>query len=741
MMPAPLVERCLRSLRSPRLLAVVAAAVAWCGPDVALARAESAAERAAALRQAGQFAEAIDILREEKASIIRADGEQSLLLLPVEDLTAEILIDQGSVDEAAKILDGTISVRKRLAAAGVGGYDKELGAALLSRVRLLVAAKRLPDAVTAAREALTAYDTAAGPRSGEVATARTAVRDTVDALERFLGPGDDATIAARDGAATTFASLGMYADAIDQRRRILDCLAARGTVDPSTSLSATEQLGRLMMVAGRADEAIPVLKESTSAGSLTATRLLGELQVAADQFIAADASFTGVLEALRATERVPTCGSSSDRLRRMLIGMRRGTSQPPADELAQELRILAKPTPDERLAAIEGLVVAGDIFLARREPAAVIEQLTRALSTASAVKPPPAAWVADISGRLAAAHLALGDTAAALKLGEPALKAAEKELGPGDARTSTLRLVLADALRQGEQADKGLDLLDKALDRDLPRPDYGWEQAAVSICDRLATGERGMDLPDRYVAARVRQFGEGHPHVGRAWNLFGAARLAAGDWAAAVDRLSRAVPVLQAGLGDDHPEVAASQTLLAHAQRAAGAPGQAAETASRAVTAWERIAGPNHPGTLAAAEVLVAARLQGGDTTGVEELLKRLIVAETNPDPVRRSAHLVRFATLTSSRDEAAARECLQTALALPCWDSAMPTRAGERQRLAFTAARAAYAFKTLGDPTRSEDALRRARSLALKLDDSRRLLETLEKLAADGAEPAVAGT
>ncbi len=740
----------MRRSRPGGVISLIAAAIlAWGGPGAQWGRAETAVERADVLRQSRQFEEALDILREERASIIRADGEESLLLLPLDDLKAEILIDQGAIEEATAILDKTIAIRQRLATAGAEGFGKELAASLAARVRLLTVAKRLPDAVVAARQALIASDGAAGPQSEAVAKARTTLLETVDALERFLGPGDGATITARDDAATTLASLGMFADAIGQRRRILDCLTASAAADATARLTAREQLARLMLVAGRADEAIPLIATSitgtASADGLQSGRLLGELQLAADQLIAADASFQAVLEALRATERVPTCGSSADRLRGMLVGIRRGalprSGQDLAQELTLELRLLARPTPDERLAAIDGLVVAGDILRARRDPTAAVEQFSRALATAAALKPPPAPQVADVSARVAAAHLAAGDVAAALKVAESALTAAERDLGPGDARVCTLRLVLADALRRSDQADKALDLLDKTLDRDLPRPDHAWEQAAVTICDSLATGERGAALPERYIAVRARQFGESHPHVGRARSLFGAARLAAGDWPAAVDHLTRSIPLLQASLGDDHPEVAAGLTLLAHAQQAQGEPAVAADTAARAVASWERIAGPTHPGTLAAVEVLAAARLRHGQTDGVEELLKRLSDAELNPDPVRRAGHLVRLAALASGHDQAAARGYLQAALTLPCWDAELPTETAGRLRLAFTAARAAHTLTILGDPTRSEDALRRARSLALKLENSRQLLERLEKLAADGTEPTATGT
>jgi tetratricopeptide (TPR) repeat protein len=735
----------LERLRARSLVARVLTAIvlAWSATAASSSHAQTAIEKATALREAGQFDEALGVLRAERAEIERVDKDDWPRLLPVDDLTTEILIDQGAVEAAETLLTKNIALRQRLVDTGLQRYGVELGTSLLVRVRLLTVAKRLPDAVAAARQALTVCDRAVGPQSREAEQARQALTTAVDALDAFLGPDDEATLAARDGAATTFASLGLFANAIEQRRRILASLMASGAKETDVA-GATERLCRLMMLAGRADEAIPILKKSLVATpsvsapiTVAGTRLLGQLSLAADQLTAADASFKAVLEATRATERVPTCASSGDRCRRILIASRRGIPATSPDELGQELKILAKPTPEERISAADGLAVAGGILLSRGEAAAAVEQLARALGMAAALKPPAPELVAELTARLVAAHLAAGDPTAALKIGEPAVAVAERELGAGDARVSFLRVLLADALRRSDQVKKAEAMIDEALTRDLPRPDCGWEEAVVSICDRLATGDGRAELRDRYVAARARQFGDEHPHVGMAWSLFGAARLAAADWSSAVDYLSRAIAVQQATLGVEHPEVAATMALLAHAERASGNPAQAAETAARAVAAWERIAGPNHPGTLAAADVLVSARLQAGDMTGVEELLTRLSDAESNSDPVLRAGHLVRLAGITIRKDKAAAQAHLKTAMTLPCWEPDAVSRAADRQRLAFTAARAAFIYKLLGEPTASEDSLRKARSLALKAENSRQLLEQLEKLAADGVDPA----
>jgi len=265
---------------------------------------------------------------------------------------------------------------------------------------------------------------------------------------------------------------------------------------------------------------------------------------------------------------------------------------------------------------------------------------------------------------------------------------------------------------------------------------------ATAAYDRLAAaapppadGQR--DLRERYLSARADQFGDRHPHLAAASGLFGAARLAAGDWGKAVDFFSRSLDVARASLGGEHPDVAAGLVLLAHAQRAAGDSERAVKTAEQGLAAWERIAGPDHPGTLSAAEVLVAARMQARQPEGVAELLERLSAADSIDDPARRAAHLVRLAELTAGRDKPRAKTLLQEAMQLPCWQAEAGVDQAGRRRLAFTAALAAHAFTTVGDTAAATDALRRARGLALQAENPKPLLDRVELLATRGDQQA----
>ena len=272
-----------------------------------------------------------------------------------------------------------------------------------------------------------------------------------------------------------------------------------------------------------------------------------------------------------------------------------------------------------------------------------------------------------------------------------------------------------------------------ACGRGLPRPDDTWEAMATGICDRVAAADGVSELREQYLAARARQFGANHAHVVSACGLFGAARLAAGDWAAAADFFQRA---LDLDSNDESPETAANLVLLARACQAAGEPTRALETAQRGLAAWEKVAGADHLGTLDAVDALVSAKLQAGDAEGITELLERLCATDAIDDPSRRAAHLVRLADLTVAQDKHRALDLLRKALQLPCWQDGFDRGAAASQRLAFTAALAAHAATAAGDSTTATQLLQRARRLVMESEDSTALLQRIERVAARGGRP-----
>lgn len=697
-------------------------------------------EQAAALRAEGRFDEALDTLRTESRAIKAAGGEDAPGLLAINDLAAEILIDNGDLTTAAALLEKTILAREQLVAAGGAEQAVALGASFLSRARLETTAKRLPAALAAARRALLILDGASPRDDAALARAQTALQTATDVLDEMVGAGSDASLEARDEVAAVLTSLGMIPEAIAQRQKILAGLMQQRQVDATAVLQATERLGRLMMVNGRAEEAIPIVEttlptlgEATTPQAMAAHRLLGELYLAAGKLALAEASFAHVLEAVQKNAKPSPFVLASDRLRSLLVALRQGNVGRLPDWFDAAQKLLARPGSADMTAAMPGLVLAATVKQGVGDPAGAAELLGRDLTLAGTMKPPDAGLIAEFSGRLAAAQVAAGNVAGARKTAEPALPVAEGAVGPGSAQAGFLRMALADALARGGEQREAVALVTKACGRGLPRPDDTWEAMATGICDRLAADSGTSDLREQYLAARARQFGANHPHVVSACGLFGAARLAAGDWPAAADFFQRALDI---DASDESPETAANLVLLARACQAAGEPTRAVETAQRGLAAWEKVAGADHPGTLDAVDALVSAKLQAGDAEGLTELLERLCATDAIDDPSRRAAHLVRLADLTVAHDKSRAQDLLRKATQLPCWQDGFARNAAASQRLAFTAALAAHVSTAAGDSTTATHMLQRARRLVIDAEDSTALLERIERVAAHGGRP-----
>lgn len=728
--------------RSSLRFAVLLAAVLGTGSAGRPAVAESALDTATALRAAGKPDEALDVLREESRELKKKQGDDSPSLLPLNDLAADILIDTGELETARTLLGKTIAARQKLIVDGKRDQASALGASFLALTRLESTAKRVPESIAAARQAIVVFDGAPERDDATVARAAETLSDAVGTLDTLLGARAEETRRARADAATTFASLGMFSEAIDQRRQILAGVLAGDEAAGGDVRNATDQLARVMMVAGRAIEALPIVEASLDAigpdhpqDTIALRRLLGEAQLASDRLVLAEGSFARVLEATQAERKTSPVVVAADRLRCLLVALRRGLVERLPEWFGQEVKVVFRPPVEERAEGLAGLILAGEVHDAVKQPQATVEVLGRAVEIARSAKAPDAVWVADLSGRLAAAHLAAGNVAAARKTLDQALPEAVQAVGAGDARVGCLRILLADVLDRQGARDKAVAAAAEALVRGLPRPDEAWEESATTLYDRLAATDGHGDLRERFLAARARQFGADHPHVASACGLFGAARLAAGDWQAAVDFFTRAADIQRSSLGDAHPEVAASTVLLAHAERAAGDPKRAVETAARGLAIWERVAGADHPGTLSAVDVLVAAKLDAADTAGVAELLERLCAA-AGDDPARRAAHLVRLADITAPRDTQKARNLLEQAMQLPCWD-APAIGQNLRWRLALTAALAAHASQAAGDAAGATAALQQARKLALQeSDDPKALLDRVDAIAARGDRP-----
>jgi tetratricopeptide (TPR) repeat protein len=564
---------------------------------------------------------------------------------------------------------------------------------------------------------------------------------------------------ARAKAAEVFERLGRFDQAIAQRKGILASATARG--DKATIDEAADRLGRLMAMAGRATEAIPLL-ESAPSSTGSRLRLLGDLQLAAGHLLAADASFAAALEAEEAQSKPLPTVIVADRLARLLIDIRRSKVHAAPEWFATTVAPIEKITQPE---AARALMAASDVLLALGKPFDAVKPLTAAaanarkqIASAARARPtkrgkPPAPakpgqpgkpvapvarakttpLVTDVVSRLAAVHLAVGEPAAALEIAKPELDAAAETFGSGHGLTSLVRVMVAGGASGTDDRETAASVASQALAFGLPRPNDAWEESLVAVYDRLGSTEGHPDWRGDFVAARVRQFGETHRHVATAWSLFGAARLAAGDWPAAAECFAKARDVQRASLGESHPELAGTLAMLAHAQRAGGDAAAAADTAAEAVSILEKSVGLKHPATLEAADVLVAARLEAGVHDGVADLLERLCTADAMAAPVRRAYHLTRWAEVTAPHDKAAARTRVQNSMALPCWNPDVPLTTFQQRQLADTAAYAARVYRMLGDDAAAQTILLRARSIALRLDTSGSLLGRIDRLATPG--------
>jgi tetratricopeptide (TPR) repeat protein len=697
-------------------------------------------ERAAALRADGRLDEALEVLRTASREVKKASGEDSLQLLPINDLAAAILVEKGDLETAEPLITKVIGVRQRLVDAGRGAYSPELAASLMTLVQLQTKAKRFADAASTARRALLLQDKTDGPTNPATGAIRLSLESTLESLDDFIGFTDKTAIDAHEAAATTFVSMGLLGPAVEQRRKVLAGTRGRGDAAAPESLAAAERLCRLMMTAGFAAEAIPIAEDAAKRAATASApiptsglRLVGELQLATGQLTAADASFKAVVESSLATKGLSPIASAIDRLRRLLIDVQRGRAGSLPPWLDQDVRLLTSAPLAERESAAAALTIAAEIYSARGEHARAAEQLNRAAAHAASVKAPSAGTIADLRGRLAAAQIAAGTPAAAIETAKAALANGESSLGPGDPAVSFLRIMLADALRRQGDNEAARKLVLAALERELARPDDDRERLVVGAIDELAAASPDGLLRSLFMESRVRQFGEEHRHVAMAWRQFAAARMAAGDWAAATEFLTRALAGFQDSLGDDHAEVAATRTLLARAELAGGDAARGMATARQGLDAWELLAGSDHPATLATVEVLALGSLQAGEPATAEPLLERLCAHAAAFSDARQFDHLVRLATVLLPHDRDRANTCLQRATALPCWLPDANVAPADGPLIALSAARAAHAFKQLDQPDRAAETLQKARSLATTSGGAAALLDRVESLAERG--------
>lgn len=702
---------------------------------------ELALEKARTLRAEGKAEEALDVLRVATREVKKAAGETTPLLLPIYEAAADLLIDTEELEKADALLEKALALHRDLLAAGTGGDQAGYGRTLLVEARLHQVEGRLERALASAKEALLVLDAHAGGTAPDTLRAGETFQRAVAAFAELLGPDHEATVAARGTAADVEESLGRLPEAIAVRGKAVAALRTRLGPDAPATRSETERLNRLLLAAGRAADAIETQQATVAAGADGPTaaadlRLLGDLLLAVERFSEAEAAWQKALATDRATLGDTHPLTLLDRLAIMRIGLRSGRGEPAPEPLLECVTGLLPGGAGDAAApeAVAGLLVAADVLagLGDDERSRVCGlQARRAAEAHGEIGEPErvAALVAAARTRSAAPGSAARDGL------ESAVRAADERLGAGHPATHAAVLALAEAALAAGDTEAAATLVDRLLDRGVPRPDAAFEERLVALVDAVAAAREGDgESPrDRLVALRARQFGEEHPHTGLALALLGGRRFAADDAAAAVALCRRALAIQEAALGADHPETAGTALVLATALGAAKEPAAARPAFERALAVWERTAGPRHPVTLATVRGLTGATLSAGDTAAALPLLERLhtaYAADAEADAVAHARVLARTALVLAQRgDRERARAVVAEALSLPCWQQPPYADQSVFETLALTMGELARVFKTLDDADASTDAVRRARGIATRLASPRETLARIDAL------------
>lgn len=723
-----------------------AAAAAAAAEAPAVPAHEVALDKARTLRAEGKRDEALDVLRVATREVKKAAGENAPLLLPIYEAAAELLIDTEEFAKAEALLEKALALHRDLLDGGAGGDQAGYGRTLLVEARLHQAEGRLERALAAAKEALLVLDAHAGGTAPDTLRAGEAFQKSVAAFAELLGPDHEATVVARSTAADVEESLGRLREAIALRGTSVAALRTRLGPDAPATRAETARLTRLLLAAGRAADAVESQQATVAAAADAAAdaadlRLLGDLLLAVERFSEAEATYQKALATDRAALGDTHPHTLLDRLAIMRIGLRSGRTEPASEPLLECVGGLLPASAGDVAApeAVAGLLVAADILagLGDDERARVCGlQAKRAAEAHDGIDEPAqvAALVAAARARTAPPGSAARDAL------ESAVREADERLGAGHPVTHAAVLSLAEAALAAGDVEGAAALVERLLDRGVPRPDAAFEERLVALVDAVADARQGDDSPrDRLVAVRALQFGDDHPHTGLALALLGGRRFAAGDAPAAAALCRRALTIQEAALGADHPETAATALVLATALAAAKEPADARTAFERALAIWERTAGPRHPVTLATVRGLAGVTLSGGDKAAALPLLERLhaaYAADAEGDTIAHARVLARMGLVAAEAgDRDRARAIVAEALALSCWQQPPYADQSMFAGLALTMAEIARVFKTLDDADASTDAVRRARGLATRLASPR---ETLARIDATLVRPDV---
>ncbi len=727
-------------------------------PTLAETTVRPAIEKAISLREEAKHEEALDALRVATREVKKAAGESAPELLPIYELTADILVETAQGEKATALLEKAIELHRTLLEEARHPDAACYGRTLLVEHRLHAAERKIEPALDAAKRAWLLLDVHAGPSAPDTLRAAEAFEKSVATFHELLGPDHDATLAATAVAADVHEGTGRLEAAIALRKQLAgQALKRHGPAAPDTR-AAADRVARLLHASGRAGDALEaqeaVVAAAEGSSVAAARRLYGNLLLSLERFTEAEAAYRAALEADLAAVGEAHPATALDRLSLERIGILRGRALRD-DVLASSSAALSHPaeeTSEPTVVLVEALLEAADLHAHRGDEERARECGRRALQAAEALE----TVAADLR---VAALVAAGRTSsaapktAAREALEKALAAADEQLGSGHPATHEAVVTLAEAALGAGDVEAAHALLARLLDRNPPRPDAHFEERLVSLVDRTATaaGDDGQALRDRLIAVREAQFGADHGHTAHVLVLLGGSRLAAGDATSAAAYGHRALDIQTKALREDHPDLAATLVVVAEALRAGGDAEEARPLFERALVIWERAAGDGHPVTLATRRGLARAVLAAGDTAAALPHLERLRAAATakgtdsglateSSDSIAHLRLLVRLgAILAENGDRDRAREVIVESLALSCWQPSPYADADVFESLAVSMAEIARVFKTLEEPASSTEALRRARGYATRVASPKELLArvdaTLERETAVGSD------
>lgn len=708
--------------------------------------------QAIALRDAGKFDEALDELREGVRDVKQTKGEGHPDLLPLYDLAAEILFETDQIEKAEPLLDKVVGIREQLIAEGAVTERGPLAASLLLLGKVHSSRGEFEDVIDSIKRAVLLYGRTYGPMHSDTVRANGEFMQAVGLFDETLGAEHEAAIHARESLAESQEALGRYVAAVQSRRQLYEVKRAVYGDAGAITLREAQRLAEASCFMGENRAGIAILRrnveaamagdEVTAAELSEVLRTLGRLQLAIDEFSAAEASFREAFEIdQRAFPEPQHPRILLDRALVVQVAARRGGAGPAEVEELDEIiqGLLMADAFDEELASasIEALVAASEVMLDMRLPTRAHVAAEKAAQLAQElVLDPDEVTLPMVESQIALVkvRLAQGDGDVVREMAEVALGNIEQFTGPASWATLDLMMLLAEcAVVQGDTPG-ARNFLAYLFECSVPRPDYDSEQRLASIVAdvALADAEDPQQLVVRYLALRGEQFGEDSEAVAQAEVCLANAYQSRREWEEAIRHYENAVALQKRILDPHHPEIAACLLPLSRAYRAMRRPEDARAVLEQALVIWEAAVGPRHQVTLETVKALALSHLSLSERAEAIPLMVRLrdaYLEDPRSDGEEVTRLLVRLAKLyAESGQRAAAGESLNKAIDWGWWQMESGTHSADKiGTAAVLMAEVAAVFQQLEEPAAARSAERRARTLAGLLDAPQAVNEAID--------------